>query len=240
MIDDNFLPSMVKWGPDNTLLYKAQKTHMSIVLERVLQTADGKRFNRKHMKEPREVCRLHEEHQMSSATNDIITFALTQELANLKVSDFTSSTVFLDEFDSKLAKFNKLFDSSQQMPDKMSTSFLLQASHGNTELRNAWATKRTICLNTIPVTVPTYTDYFEYLMFHSKQLEASIVDNTSTRKVNSSETDYLSQNSPSDPDYQQANDLSNYMGIQDADMVQYTLECNKAMNDGKPPPPQKT
>ena len=63
-------------------------------------------------------------------------------------------------------------------------------------------------------------------MFHSKQLEASVVDNTFTRKANSSETDYLSQNSPSDPDYHQASDLSDYMGVQDADFVQYTLECN--------------
>ena len=48
------------------------------------------------------------------------------------------------------------------------------------------------------------------------------------------ETDYLSQNSPSDPDFQQASDLSAYMGVQDADFVQSVLECNKAMNAGKP------
>ena len=62
MIDDNFVPTMVKYGPDDVLLYKAQETHMSIVLARVLQTSDGKRFNRKHMEEPREVWQLHEEH----------------------------------------------------------------------------------------------------------------------------------------------------------------------------------
>ena len=57
-------------------------------------------------------------------------------------------------------------------------------------------------------------------MFHSKQLEASVVNNTSTRKANSAETDYLSQNSPSDPDCHQASDLSAYMGVQDEDFVQ--------------------
>ena len=55
MIDDSFLPTCVKWGPDDILLYKAQENHMSIVLERVLQTSDGKRFNRKHLEDPREV-----------------------------------------------------------------------------------------------------------------------------------------------------------------------------------------
>ena len=64
-------------------------------------------------------------------------------------------------------------------------------------------------------------------------MEASAVDNTSTRKANSLETDYLSQNSPFDPDYHQATDLSDYMGVQDADFVQYTLKSNKAMNEGK-------
>ena len=33
MIDDSFLPNMVKYGPNDTLLYEAQKNHMSIVLE---------------------------------------------------------------------------------------------------------------------------------------------------------------------------------------------------------------
>ena len=55
LIDDSFLDTDVKWGPDDVLLYKAQKTHMSIVLERVLQTSDGKRFNRKNKTDPREV-----------------------------------------------------------------------------------------------------------------------------------------------------------------------------------------
>ena len=30
------------------------------------------------------------------------------------------------------------------------------------------------------------------------------------------------------------------MGVQDVDFVQYTLECNKAMNEGKPWPEQRT
>ena len=69
MIDGSFTDAMVKYGPDDTLLYKAQKNHMSIVLERVLQTTDGKRFTRKHKANPREIWRLHELHQHSSATN---------------------------------------------------------------------------------------------------------------------------------------------------------------------------
>ena len=233
MIDDNFAEADAKWGADDKLLYRAQKNHISVVLERVLQTSDGKRFNRKNKTDPKEVWRLHKLHQHSSTTNSTITSALSQELANLKVSEFTSSSIFLDEFDSKLEQFNKL-SPNDPLPKKMAIGFLLTASHGNSELQNAWATKRTICQSTTPATVPTYAEYFDYLMFHLKQLEVSSVDNTSTRKAHLSETDYLSQNSPSDPNYHQATDLSVYMGVQDADFVQHTLECNKLMNEEKP------
>ena len=147
----------------------------------------------------------------------------------MKVSKFTSSSEFLDEFDSKVEQFNEL-NLSNPMPEKMTIGFLLSASHGNTELRNAWATKRSICQSTTPPTVPSYAEYFEYLMFHSKQLEASVVDNGAVRKANTAETDYLGHDSPSDPDYQQADDLSSFMGVQDADFIQHVLECNKAMN----------
>ena len=212
---------------------------MSTVLERILQTSDRKKFNRKNKTDPKEVWRLQKLHQHSSATNSTITSALSQELAKLKVSDFTSSSTFLDEFDSKLEQFNEL-SVGNFLPEKMAIGFLLSASHGNSELRNAWATKRTICQSSTHPTVPTYSEYFDYLMFHLKQLEASVINNTSTRQANSSETDYLSQYSPSDLDYQQASDLSDYMDVQDVDFIQHTLECNKAFNEGKPRLQQRT
>ena len=96
MIDDSFAEVDAKWGPDDKLLYKVQENYMSVVLERVLQTNDGKRFNSKNKTDPKEVWRLHELHQHSSATNSTIISALSQELANLKVSEFTTSSIFLN------------------------------------------------------------------------------------------------------------------------------------------------
>ena len=165
--------------------------------------------------------------------------SLSQELANLRVSEFTSSSIFLNKFDSKLEQFNKLSPNGP-LPENMVSGFFLTESRGNSKLRNAWATKRTICQSATPATVPTYAECFDYLMFPSKQLETSVVNNTSIRKANSLETDYLSRNSPSDPDYHQATDLFVYMGVQDADFAQYTLECNKSMNEEKSWPEQKT
>ena len=157
MIDQNFAETDAKWGPDDKLFYKAQQNHMSTVLEKILQTRDGKRFNRKNKADPKEVWRLHKLHQRSSATNSTITSALSQELAKMKVSKFTSSSEFLDEFDSKLEQFNEL-NLGTPMPEKMAIGFLLSASHGNTELQNPWATKRTICQNAATPTVPTYSE----------------------------------------------------------------------------------
>ena len=87
---------------------------------------------------------------------------------------------------------------------------------------------------------PTYSEYYMYLLLIAKKLEISVQVNTPACKAHSAETDYLSQNSSSDPDYQHANNLSTYMGVQDADYTQYILECNKAMSAGKPRPEQKT
>ena len=127
MIDKSFQKTDVKWGPDVTLLHKAQINHMSIVLERVLQTTDGKRFTRKHEADPREI----------------------------------------------------------------------------------W----------------------------KQQLEASIINNTSTRKANSSDTDYLTPNSPSNTFFSYSSESTDYMVNQDVDMVQYTLKYNQPMKEGKPCPP---
>ena len=59
------------------------------------------------------------------------------------------------------------------------------------------------------------------MLLIAKKFEISVALNTPARdcKANSSETDYLSQNSLSDPDYYQASDLSDYIGVQDDDFV---------------------
>ena len=49
-----------------------------------------------------------------------------------------------------------------------------------------------------PGTIPTYDQYFEYLMYHAKQLEATITDDNTSRKENVAESGYLEPYSPSD------------------------------------------
>ena len=69
-------------------------------------------------------------------------------------------------FDTKLEKFNKI--SPVDLPAPIAVSFLMSATHGNSELRSAWAIKETICQSQTPPTIPTYDEYFDYLMFHAK------------------------------------------------------------------------
>ena len=51
MIDPSFHKNQLSTGSD-TLLYKQQENYLASVLERVLQTSEGKRLTRKHPGEP--------------------------------------------------------------------------------------------------------------------------------------------------------------------------------------------
>ena len=87
MIDLNFKDNQVNGGAD-TLLFEAQKNHMASVLERVLQTSEGKRLTGKHPLDPQLVWKLHKYHAKSSTTSSNICTGLSQELAKMKIVDF--------------------------------------------------------------------------------------------------------------------------------------------------------
>ena len=120
------------------------------------------------------------------------------------------------------------------MPPSMATSFLMSATHGNFELHSVWDTKETICQSQIPPTSPTYDKYFDYLTFHAKQTEAFIIDNNTTRKANSTKSDYLQSYISSDPFYEDATDLTSYMVNQDIVMIHDILQCNQPLKQGRP------
>ena len=74
----------------------------------------------------------------------------------------------------------------------------------------------------------------------SESLEKGIKDKVQ-RKVNVADnTYYMDSYLPDDPYYNEATDLSTYMGnLGDVDALQHTLQCNAAMREGKPMPKQK-
>ena len=158
MIDDACTKFDVKWGPANVEFYNAQLNHLSIVLKRVLQTKDGEKFTRKNKDDPRKIWRLHELHQLSSATDVFFTTVLSQELARMKVVDFDFPTQCLDIFDTKLEKLNEI--STFDLSNPMTVSFLKSAIQGNTTLLSAWANCETIRANMSTGTIRTYDQYF--------------------------------------------------------------------------------
>ena len=182
---------------------------MYIVLERVLKTTNGLRLSRKHHDNPRDFWRLHEQHQTVSATSARITTSLSQESANMKVAEFPFPTKFLDTFEVKLKKFNKLLNNT--MPSLLAIGFLKTATHGNNHLLNAWASSDTITERLTPNATPTYEEYFEFLMSHVKKLEDSVKDNSSSRRANVAESNHMQPYYPSDKYYDAATNLSNYM-----------------------------
>ena len=158
----------------------------------------------------------------------------------MKVADVPYPTKCLDVFYSKLEKFNEI--SPNNMSPSMSVSFLKSATHGNTKLLNYWETYETIRQNLSPGSIPTYDQFFQYLMSHAKQLEDSITNNSTSWKANAAVSGYMQPYSPSDEHFDDATDLSNYMVHQgaDVDMIQDVLQCNKAMKQEKPLPPART
>ena len=86
----------------------------------------------------------------------------------------------------------------------------------------------------------SYNEHYKYLLGYAKKLEVAVKSNTPARKANSSKTDYLTPNLPSDSYFSYVSDLSTYTVNQDVDMVQYTLECNQIMKEGRPRPPRRT
>ena len=215
MIDPAFHLNKLDPGSD-TELFNKQKNHFASILERVLQTSEEKRLTRKHADDPRKVWHLHQAYSTSFATSSSICTGLGQELAKLKIVDFDTPTKGLDTFDSYLTQFNKISPVNSKMPDNLAVMYLKAATCGNSDLLSAWTQRKCMKEQLMPGgPTPSYDEYYRYLFQYAKKLKVAVEINTPAHKVNSSETDYLTPNSPSDPYFNHATDLSTYMVNQD-------------------------
>ena len=163
MIDLGFHKNQLSTGADE-LLFDAQENHLASVLERVLQTSEGKRLTRKHPDDHRLVWTLHEAHATSSTTSSNICTRLSQELAKMKIVTFNTPTKGLDTFDSYLTTFNKISPNSQ-MPNALSIMYLKSATHENSDLLSDWTQCEARKENMTPrESLPTYDEYYKYLL----------------------------------------------------------------------------
>ena len=120
----------------------------------------------------------------------------------MEIVDYDTPTKGLDTFDSYLTQYNKISPVGSTMPDNMAVMYLEAATCGNSDLLSAWTQRKCMKEELTPGgPTPTYDEYYKYLLQYAKKMEVSVEINTPARKANSSETDYLTQNSPSDPNF---------------------------------------
>ena len=204
MIDPAFHLNKLDPGSD-TELFNKQKNHFASILECVLQTSEEKRLTRKHADNPRKVWHLHQAHSKSSTTSSSICTGLGQELTKLKIVDFDTPTKGLNTFDSYLTQSNKISPVSSKMPDNLAVMHLEAATCGDSDLPSAWTQRKCMKEQLTPGgPTPSYDEYYKYLLGYAKKLEVAVESNTPALKANSSKTDYLTPNSPSDPYFSHA------------------------------------
>ena len=112
--------------------------------------------------------------------------------------------------------------------------------NANEQLLQAWSAVETIIANGNKAGTPiSYQTYMDYLVQHSDMLDEGALNNT-TLKANKTQVYYMESYAPQDSYFDDAADLSAYMGEQtDVDELQHTLLCNQAMREGKPRPARK-
>ena len=143
----------------------------------------------------------------------------------MKITEFRNPLEGLDKFDSDLQNFNRVAH-NDKMTNDMATMYLRAATHGNKDLLAAWAQCENVH-DLMSKPAPTYDEFYAYLLKFSKKVEAAITDDTTTRKTNSANSGYLSPYSPSDDHYDDATDLSSYMGERgDTNTIHDVLLCH--------------
>ena len=122
----------------------------------------------------------------------------------------------METFDTKLEKSNQL------SPDKTHISkairFLKTATSGNDQLLHASACCDMIKETNSPGVAPTNQEYYTFVMCICEKLEYTVIDNSTGGKVNVARLDFLHPYSPDDDNYDEATELSLYMGARGIDI----------------------
>ena len=174
MVDPGFHTTSLDAG-SNTELFHKQRNNFSSILDRVLQTSEGKRLTWKHPDDPRQVWNLHQAHSKLSTTSSSICTGLSQELAKMKIVDYNTPTKGLNTFDSYLTQYNKISLTNSKMPDNIAVMLLEAATCGNSDLFSAWTQRGCMKEGLNPGgPTPTYDKYYKYLLQYAKKLEISV------------------------------------------------------------------
>ena len=118
---------------------------MSTVLDKVILNIYGIKLAQLYNNSPRVIWEKHEEHQTSSSSSQQIAIVLKNRISNMNISMAKSMTVFLEEFDRSIIKFDKV--SADKMPKSQKIGLLCKAANADIQLLQAWSSVETIIAN---------------------------------------------------------------------------------------------
>ena len=122
--------------------------------------------------------------------------------------------------------------------------FLKKVTNGNTKLLHAWTSFNSLhAQSTNAVATMIYEEYMTCLHSTAENLEDSIIDNSTSQKVNAVESNYLDPYTSADSLYAETTEVLVFMREQggvDVDVFQDFFECIHAFQKGNPRPKDRT
>ena len=79
--------------------------------------------------DPKTIWRIHEKHQTSSLSSQLIAIVLSNKISNMTIATIKSRSDFLEEFDKTLTKFDKV--SADKMLESQKIGLLRRAVNAN-------------------------------------------------------------------------------------------------------------
>jgi hypothetical protein len=136
------------------------------ILDHTLQTQKGKSIVRLNSQSLLSIWKQHEIHQKNSDASRRAGTALISELTKMRISEATSRTKFLEEFDTKVKTYAEIM--SKPLADDVKIGFLSAAVSSDSKLLSQYsATQQMHIANGNSNTRVTYENYIRHLQDYS-------------------------------------------------------------------------
>jgi len=165
LIDPSWDPSQVRNGSDKELM-NLQYVFLEEILDHTLQTQKGKSIVRLNSQSPHSIWKQHETHQKNSDASRSAGTALISELTRMRISEATSRTEFLEEFDTKVKTYAEIMP--KPLGDDIKIGFLSAAVSSDSKLLSQYSATQQMHIATGNSNIRvTYENYFQHLQDYS-------------------------------------------------------------------------
>jgi hypothetical protein len=165
LIDPSWDSSEVRNGSNKELM-TLQYIFLEEILDHTLQTQKGKSIVRLNSQSPHSIWQQHEIHQKNSEASRSAGTVLISELTKMRISEATSHTEFLEEFDTKVKTYAEIM--SKPLADDVKTGFLSAAVSSDSKLLCQYSATQQMHIATGNLnTRVTYKSYIQHLQDYS-------------------------------------------------------------------------